>query len=140
MRHIWFSTSHCSFEFSQRNKQLPIQTLSFKKLLEIENTEVKNTGWDNRRDVRLVVKIITFFYFQIMGFPPNRFEIKTFATKNFFTHVKNLLFGCYVIHHSHLMGEITGYAHCFCNLKIRENQNAIPVIAHNCLVLISFLW
>ena len=32
---------------------------------------------------------------------------------------------------SKLFLEIIGYAHCFCNLKIRENQNAILVIAHN---------
>lgn len=104
---------------------------SFSELfLKIEKAEVKNTGWENRRDVKLV-KIIAFVYFQIMYFTPNRLEIKTFVTKNFITHVRNLLFDSYVIHHLHVTGEIIGYAHCFCNLKIRDNQNAISVIGHN---------
>ena len=35
------------------------------------------------------------------------------------------------IHHSHVTGEIKGYAHFFCNEKTRENYFKIPVIAHN---------
>ena len=66
-----------------------------------------------------------------MNFLPNRFQIKSLVIKNFFTSVKNLLLGSYVIHHFHVTGEIIGYAHYLCNLKIRENQNVIPVIAHN---------
>ena len=58
---------------------------SFSELfLKIENTKVKNTGWENRREVKLV-KIIAFVYFQVMGFPPNRLEIKRFVTISFFT-------------------------------------------------------
>ena len=104
---------------------------SFSELfLKIENTEVKNTGWENRRDVKLV-KIIASVYFQVMDFLPNRFETKTFVTKNFFTSAKNLSFSSYNIHHSHVTGKIIGYAYFFCNQKVRENQNAIPIIAHN---------
>ena len=36
-----------------------------------------------------------------------------------------------VIHHSHVTGKIIGYAHDFCNEKIRENYFIIPAIAHN---------
>ena len=36
-----------------------------------------------------------------------------------------------VIYHSHVTGKIIGYAHDFCNEKIRENYFTIPVIAHN---------
>lgn len=77
------------------------------------------------------VNFIAFVYFQFMNFLPNRFQIKSLVIKNFFTSVKNLLLGSYVIHHFHVTGEIIGYAHYLCNLKIRENQNVIPVIAHN---------
>ena len=35
------------------------------------------------------------------------------------------------LHHSHITGEIFGYAHTFCNEKVRENYYRIPVIAHN---------
>ena len=112
---------------------------SSEPFLEIENTEVKNTGWENKCNVKLI-KIIAFVYFQVLDFKPNRFEIKTFVTKKIFTSVKNLLFGSYVIHHSHVTGEIIGYVHWFCNLKITENQNAIPAMHTVCLVLTFSLW
>ena len=41
--------------------------------------------------------------------------------------LKNL--GC--VHHSHMTGKIVGYAHSFCNEKVRENYYNIPVVAHN---------
>ena len=37
----------------------------------------------------------------------------------------------YCIHHSHITGNIFGYAHTFCNEKVREKYYKIPVIAHN---------
>ena len=66
-----------------------------------------------------------------MDFPNNKFEIKTVVTKKIFKSVRNLLYGSYVIHHSHVTGEIIGYAHDFCNKKLRKNQNLITVFAHN---------
>ena len=36
-----------------------------------------------------------------------------------------------VIHHSHVTGKIIGYAHDFCNEKVKENYFTIPVFAHN---------
>ena len=51
--------------------------------LEIENAEVKDTGWENRRYVKLV-QIIAFVHFQVMDFPPKEFEIKIFVTKKLF--------------------------------------------------------
>ena len=35
------------------------------------------------------------------------------------------------IHHSHVAVEIKGYAHSFCNEKVRKNYFKIPVVAHN---------
>ena len=35
------------------------------------------------------------------------------------------------MHHLHVTGDIFGYAHTFCNEKVRENQCRMPVIAHN---------
>ena len=37
------------------------------------------------------------------------------------------------VHHSHVSGEIIGYAHDFCNWKVRENKYEIPLIGHNFL-------
>ena len=66
-----------------------------------------------------------------MEFPQNKFEIKTVVTKEFFNNVRDLIYGRYLIYYSHVTGEIIGYTHDFCNKKIRENKNLIPVFAHN---------
>ena len=92
--------------------------------LEIEITQIKNLKWEDRRDAK-INKIITFVYCS------NKFEIKTAVTKKFFKSARNLLYGSNVIYHSHVTGQVTGYAHDFCNKKMRENKNLIPVFAHN---------
>lgn len=43
----------------------------------------------------------------------------------------SLIYGSYVIHHSHVTGKINGYAHDFCNQKVRENKKVILVFPHN---------
>ena len=104
---------------------------SFEDLFsEIENSQVKNAKWEDRKDCKLN-KMITYVYSSIMDFPQNKFEIKTVVTKEFFNNVRDLISGGYVIHHSHVTGEIIGYAHDFCNKKIRENNNFIPIFVHN---------
>ena len=49
-----------------------------------------------------------------------------FLQNLFFIHTNQV-----TVHHSHVTGEIIGYAHEYCNLQIRENYYTIPVIAHN---------
>ena len=111
---------------------------SFEDLyLDIENTQVTNAKWENRKDFRLN-KIITFVYSTVMDFPDKKFEIKTVVTKYFFSKVRDLIDGGYVIHHPHVTGEVIGYTHYFCNKKIRENYSLIPVLHIICLVLIFF--
>ena len=41
------------------------------------------------------------------------------------------MYGNYVIHYSHVAGEINGYAHNFFNQKVRENQKFVSIFAHN---------
>ena len=98
--------------------------------LEINNTSVEIIDWKNRKNLHLV-KLIMFVYCSTMDFPDNKFEIKTVVTKKFFSSVNHLLFGSYVIHHSHVTGEIAAYARDFFNKKLKETQNLIPVFAHN---------
>ena len=52
-------------------------------------------------------------------------------SENFLSNVDHLIQGKTVIHHSHITGDVIGYAHSFCNLKVRENKNQVSVIAHN---------
>ena len=35
------------------------------------------------------------------------------------------------LYHFHVTGEMLGYTHNFCNLRVRENKIEIPMIAHN---------
>ena len=49
------------------------------------------------------------------------------------------MYGSYVIHHSHVIGEINGYAHDFCNQKLRENKNLFSYLHITCLALIFSL-
>ena len=47
---------------------------------------------------------------------------------NFLDNVICLIYNKNVIHHFHITGDIIGYSHSFCNLKVRENKNQISVI------------
>ena len=100
-------SDHCIIEFINE-----YSFESFKDLfLEIENIQVKNTKWEDRKDFKLN-KIITFVYSSVMDFPQNKFEV---IIREFFNNVRDLIYGGYVIHHSHVAGETIGHAHDFCN-------------------------
>ena len=47
------------------------------------------------------------------------------------------------LHHSHITGKIVGYAHNFCNARVRKNNMEIPVTTHNlfgnCIILLRVL-
>ena len=58
----------------------------------------------------------------------------------FIDHVKGLINSKNTIHHSHISGEIIGYAHSYCNLKVRENRDKISAIAHNLFRLDFFFF
>ena len=66
-----------------------------------------------------------------MDFPGQKTDIKTSVSKNFFDSVLNLIFVDVVLHNSHIDGKIFGYAHNFCNQRVKENRSPISVIAHN---------
>ena len=66
---------------------------SFEDLyLDIGNTQAKNAKLESRIDFRLD-KIITFVSLAIMDFPDNTFEIKTAVIKDFFSNVRDLIYG-----------------------------------------------
>lgn len=58
--------------------------------LEVENTQIKNTKWEDRNELKLN-KLITFVYCSIMDFLENKFKIKTVVTKYIFSNVKYIL-------------------------------------------------
>ena len=66
-----------------------------------------------------------------MDFPHGRFDYETLTTLNFFESLHRIINVKTYLHHSHVTGKIIGYAHDFCNMKIRENQNQFSCIAHS---------
>ena len=98
----------------------------------IEDFKIKTTVLcKNSFQNKSINKIIRFVYTNIMKFPKNAFVTDVILSNNFLANVCNIIFGREVIHHSHIAGEIIGYAHNFCNQKVRQNKNQISVIAHN---------
>ena len=58
--------------------------------LEFENTQIKNTKWEDRNELKLN-KLITFVYCSIMDILEKKFKIKTVVTKYIFSNVKYIL-------------------------------------------------
>ena len=52
-------------------------------------------------------------------------------TDNFLSNLAGIADHKLVVHHSHVSGQIIGFAHTFCNLEVRENYYDIPNVAHN---------
>ena len=52
-------------------------------------------------------------------------------SNKYIQNVTSILQDTRCIHNSHITGNIYGYAHTFCNEKVRENYFKIPIIAHN---------
>ena len=69
-----------------------------------------------------------------MNFPTTKFdEIKTVSTPGFIMALYRVINFKVHIHHSHVTGQIIGYAHDFCNWRVRENNYIIPLIGRNFL-------
>ena len=61
-------------------------------------------------------------------------------SKNFIENLKGIMSNNIHIHHSHINGEIIGYAHNYFNQEVRENKSKISVIAHNLFRFDSFFF
>ena len=76
-----------------------------------------------KKTKKKLYQMISFVSMKIMKFLNNKqFSISNIVTKNFFTSIINLsIFAKVNLHHSHVMGEIHGYACSFCSQKLRES-------------------
>ena len=76
--------------------------------------------------------MIGFLYRKSIEVLPNdNINLECLTSENFLTNLLSIHTNKPVVHHSHVSGKIVGFAHEFCNLKVRENYSTIPVIAHN---------
>ena len=68
---------------------------------------------------------------KIIKFLINQFFIPSIVTKLSFESVNNIMDFKIYLHHSHVTGEIYGYAHDFWNWKVRKNEDFFLCLAHN---------
>ena len=80
---------------------------------------------------KFTLQVYAFFYQRFMDFPQRRFDYKTLTTNELFDSVHKAINIKTHLHHSHTTGKTIGYAHDFCNAKVRENKDALICIAHS---------
>ena len=98
---------------------------------EIKSVEIKN---NSSKLSKFTIKMYAFFYDCLMNFPACKFdELKTITTKGMFEKFYRVINSKVHLHHSDVTGEIIGHSHDFCNWKVRENKNEVPLIGHNFL-------
>ena len=103
---------------------------SFKHIKQdIETVQIK--GYSNSKIPKFNLQLYAFVYNKVMKFPFSKFEYETVTTTNLFTSVHRIINAKIHLHHSHVTGEVKGYAHDFCNWTVRENNDVVPCIAHN---------
>ena len=99
---------------------------------EIKKFEVKHNK--AMKIPKFTLQLYSFLYDCLMNFPELKFdEVKTITTKGFMQELHRVVNYKVHIHHSHVTGRIHGYAHDFCNWKIRENYLFVPLMGHNFL-------
>ena len=98
----------------------------------IMQTEIKNALKDSHCNIpKLNFKIYAFIYDMLVDFPSTDILYDTITTNKFFVNFHRMIKANIYLHHSHVTGEILGYTHDFCNLRVRGNKIELPVIAHN---------
>ena len=109
------------------------------ELVEIKNvinkTEIKNLLSNTYKNVpKFNLNVYTYVYDKLICFPRSNIEYETITTNKFFTNVHRLIRGKFHLHHSHITGEIFGYAHDFYNTTLAKRETSdIPFITHNLL-------
>ena len=98
----------------------------------VMQTEIKNalkTSFSRVPNFNL--KICAFVYDWLVYFPKSDIQYETFTTNSFFVNAHHLIKMKVHLHHSHITGKIIGYAHDFCNARVKENNIEIPIIVYN---------
>ena len=98
----------------------------------INKTEIKNISNGYKNVPKFNLKVYAYVYDELICFPRSDIEYETITAKKIFTNVHRLIRGKFHLHHSHITGQIFGYAHDFCNTMLAERETCeIPFIAHN---------
>ena len=99
----------------------------------INKTEIKTALSTTHGNVsKFTLKIYVYVYDELVCFPRSDLDYETITINKFFTNVHRLIRGKFHLHHSHITGKISGYAHDFCNATLVEKSTPdIPFVAHN---------
>ena len=99
----------------------------------INQTEIKNILSMTKGNVsKFNLKVYAYVYDELFDFPPSDIDYEIITTNKFFLNVHRLIRDEYHLHHSHITGNINGYAHNFCNATyVEKSTGKIPFIAHN---------
>ena len=76
-------------------------------------------------------KMVAFLYSNLIPFCVTEKVKGILILKKIIWNIISILPDTKCIHHSHIAENIYGYAHIFCNERVRENYFKVPVIAHN---------
>ena len=76
-------------------------------------------------------KIISFIYSTLIKFVRSNKVKGVPLSKTFIENLKGIIKNKVHVHHSHVTREVVGYAHSYCNLKVRENKLKPNVVTHN---------
>ena len=98
--------------------------------IQIKNLIKEAVGSKKIQNVNL--KLYAFVYDSFIDFPASSdITFDTITTNNFFKNVHKMIKVKVHLRHSLVTGEISGYAHDFCNWRIRQNKSKISMIKRN---------
>ena len=83
------------------------------------------------RKISFFEKLLAFLYSSMIKFSRTDKVKGIPLSENFIENLKGIMTNTIQTHYSHITAKIIGYAHSFCNAKVRENCHKVTVIAHN---------
>ena len=69
---------------------------------------------------KFMLQVSAFLYQRFIDFPQRRFDYEALTANKLFDSVHKIINIKTHLHHSHTTGKIIGYAHDFCNAKVRK--------------------
>ena len=67
------------------------------------------------------LQVKSFVYTRLMNFPSSNFSIQNLTLPNFFESIHHIMIAKLSFFHSHITRKNHGFAHDFCNRKVRGN-------------------
>ena len=122
-----FNSYHRIDELNNETSEFMEKSFANDTINELKNrvmqTEIKNALKTSfSRVPKFSLKIYAFVYDWLVYFPKSDIQYETFTTNSFFVNAHHLIKMKVHLHHSHITGKIIGYAHDFCNARVKENN------------------